>query len=61
MYLHASLDHQPAVNFWNTVYKGGITPEEDHEDLTTSWKIEGRSESVVKLKQFSGLQDQSTS
>ena len=30
--------------------KGGITPEEDHEDLTTSWKIEGRSENVVKMK-----------
>ena len=41
--------------------KGGITPEEDHEDLTTSWKIEGRSESVVKMKPFSGLQDHSTS
>ena len=33
-------------------YKGGITPEEDHEDLTTSWKIEGRSENVVKMKPF---------
>ena len=32
--------------------KGGITPEEDHEDLTTSWKIEGRSENVVKMKPF---------
>ena len=41
--------------------KGGITPEEDHEDLTTSWKFEGRSESVVKMKPFSGLQDHSTS
>ena len=30
----------------------GITPEEDHEDLTTSWKIEGRSENVVKMKPF---------
>ena len=40
--------------------KGGITPEEDHEDRTTSWKIEGRSESVVKMKPFSGLQDHST-
>ena len=34
------------------VAKGGITPEEDHEDLTTSWKIEGRSEYVVKMKPF---------
>ena len=32
--------------------KGGITPEEDHEDLTTSWKIEGQSENVVKMKPF---------
>ena len=32
--------------------KGGITPEEDHEDLTTSWKIEGRSGNVVKMKLF---------
>ena len=32
--------------------KGGITPEEDHGDLTTSWKIEGRSENVVKIKPF---------
>ena len=34
------------------VSKGGITPEADHEDLTTSWKIEGRSENVVKMKPF---------
>ena len=32
--------------------KGGITPEEDHEDLNTSWKIEGRSENVVQMKPF---------
>ena len=32
--------------------KGGITPEEDHEDVTASWKIEGRSENVVKMKPF---------
>ena len=32
--------------------QGGITPEEDREDLTTSWKIEGRSENVVKMKPF---------
>ena len=32
--------------------KDGITTEEDHEDLTTSWKIEGRSENVVKMKPF---------
>ena len=35
-----------------TITKGGITPEEDHEDLTASWKIEGRSENVVKMKPF---------
>ena len=47
--------------FFLNLGKGGITPEEDHEDLTTSWKIEGRSENVVKMKPFSGLQDHSTS
>ena len=37
---------------YSALIKGGITPEEDHEDLTTSWKIEGRSENVVKIKPF---------